>query len=424
MALATFPVADDGARPSGLDVDAASLVRLLSATADRDGRRLAFRDQKDRERWSGRPPLEWSYSVARTIVGRLSRFFSGLGLARGSAVGVALSSGPEAWLSLLAIEDAGLAACLLPVGWPAEKLAQAIEAANVQAVATQGVLADLRPAELFCTLASRYFGLRFVCAFGPQIPDGVIDLDCVILVEEAAPVGRTAEAEASGIGRVTFSARAGEPRPIYRPARSFAASVMSVVTSSDVQAEDRVLTLLGPDTHAGLVTGLGLAMLRGATLEAHGLFDGETLTKAMMEERPAHLVAPGWMEPALAQSGLADRLASTILVHRAPVRFKAKTALKRNVLDVLAFDEQALIAKRRSAAGHFGLSFDAADEAGLAANLLRVKHESDGSLAFAGPAADIRPFGRYGSASCDANSAWIPSDFKAELFAGMIIGVS
>ena len=237
MALATFPVADDGARPSGLDLDAASLVRLLSATADRDGRRLAFRDQKDRERWSGRPPLEWSYSVARTIVGRLSRFFSGLGLAQGSAVGVALSSGPEAWLSLLAIEDAGLAACLLPVGWPAEKLAQAIEAANVQAVATQGVLADLRPAELFCTLASRYFGLRFVCAFGPQIPDGVIDLDRVILVEEAAPVARTAEAEPSGIGRVTFSARAGEPRPIYRPARSFAASVISLATLTDVQAD-------------------------------------------------------------------------------------------------------------------------------------------------------------------------------------------
>jgi hypothetical protein len=291
---------------------------------------------------------------------------------------------------------------------------------------TQGVVAQERPAEQICALAARYFGVRFVCAFGPQAPDGVIDLDRVILAGESAPAALSPGGSYSDRGLVTFSLRSGEPQPIYRPASSLLASAASLLASAPATPADRVLTLLDPASHAGLSTGLAAALTSGATLEAHPLFDAAVLADAIASHgAPTHLVAPGWLEPALAESGLAERLASVTLVHRAPIRFKAKTFLKRNIVDVLAFDELALLAKRRSAAGEFALSLDETSaDGGLASNLLRVKLNSEGFVAFSGPAADARPFGRYGSASLHRKSGWISSGFKAEVFAGILIGAS
>jgi mycobactin salicyl-AMP ligase len=395
---------------------------LLAAAAERHGRGIAFRDQANREAWSGRPPLEWTYSVADKIVGRLAAFFARLGLTPGSAVGLCLPNGSEAWLSLLAVERAGLTPCLLPIGWPPGRLAEAVEGANVQAVVTQGVFAEDQPAELFCRLAAQYFSLRFVCAFGPRVPDGVIDLDRVILIGDAAvhPGQDPEELGASDPGRVTFSVRRGVPDPVYRPAESIAAAALDFLMEARIEPGDRIVTLLNPDTHAGLTTGLAAALVSGATLEAHGLFDAAALRDSIEGDGPpTHLVAPGWSETALSESGLPDRLASVILVYRAPIRFKARTLLRGRVLDVLAIDELALISRRRGAAGAFAMSLQPSD-----GSLLQIKQNEDGSIVFAGPAADIRPFGRYGPAPPNDGSVWTPSGFKADLFAGIVIGIS
>lgn len=412
---AARPIPADPAPPAR---EAMRLSTLLAAAAERHPERLALLDQPGREDWSGRPRIAWTARTADEIRRRLTAFFAGLGLAPGAVVGLCLPGGSEACLTLLAVEEAGLTPCLLPVAWDEPRLADAIEAAGVQVVVTQGVVGELRPAEAFCRLAARYFGLRFVAAYGPLVPDGVIDLDRVILSQEGAEPGPGASPDTAEGGIVTFSRRPGGGA-LYRPVRSVVAAAMSVLDAAPVEAGERILTLLAPDDHRGLTLGLTLGLLAGAALEHHGLFDGRGLAESLAQALPTHLVAPGWLEPQLAKGGLPPSVRSVVLVHDAPVRFKARTSLARRVVDVLALDEIALVARARRG-DRFALTLA---EPGGSAPFLRVRTGEDGLIEVAGAACDVRDFAR-GQAGPAPASEWRSTGFRAETFSGIVIGVA
>lgn len=401
---------------------AIGLSGRLAAAAERHGDRLAFRDQSNRESWSGRPPLEWTFGVAHSIVDRLAGFFTRLGLAPASPVGVCLPNGSEAWLTSLALDRAGLTACALPAGWAAADVSRAVEATSLQAIVTQGVLAADRPAETVCRLAAEHFSVRFVCAFGPQVPDGVIDLDRVMLVGDTN-VDHQPPSDAAA-GRVTFSPGKTPPEPIYRPLASVAAAAQNFSAAVGLEAGDHVITLMTPDSHAGLTTGMTAALVGGASLESHGLFESAVLRDAILgSSRPALLIAPGWCEPALAQSGVADRLKTIVLVHRPPIGFEARPLLRRNVVDVLAFGEMALVTRARAKGGQFAPPFDVSRGEDARPGSLRVRLDGDGVIELSGLAADTCAFGRHGPVSREF-SEWVSSGCSADLFAGVVIGVS
>ena len=142
----------------------------------------------------------------------------------------------------------------------------------------------------------------------------------------------------------------------------------------------------------------------------------------MTNDVPTHLVAPGWLEPAIAAAGLSSRLASTVLVHAAPIRFRAKMPLKENVVDVIAFDELALMARARDAAGRLTLALG--DDATGSGAFLRVRRDEDGAISFSGPAAEVRGYARAGMEDARSGTGWRNSGFKADVFAGIVIGIS
>ena len=190
----------------------------------------------------------------------------------------------------------------------------------------------------------------------------------------------------------------------------------SACTSSPSRAPKRRAT---PPTQSP--PGPPAAPSPGAAWGAHALFDPAALAEPLEGGRPAPLVPPGWLEGAIAEAGLAPRLASTILVHPAPIRFRAKAPLRENVVDVVAFDETALIARARDAAGRFAVSIG--DDA-PAHGLLKVRRDPDGTIRFAGPAAEVRPWVRGGTADASPLPEWPDSGFRADVFAGIVIGVS
>lgn len=394
---------------------------LLAAAVEQHPHRMAFGDQPDREAWSGRPRIAWTYANANHIVERLATFLSGLSLAPGTPVGICLPNGSEACVSILAVERADYLPCLLPAGWDEETLGEAVEAAHLGAVICQSRLAEERPSEAFCRLAARYFGLRFVCAFGPQVPDGVIDLDRAILDTEVDLPPLPGDGHA---GLVTFELRGGAPMPLFRPLSSVIAAAAHVLVAQAVEPGERILSLLAPDDHRSLTTGLMAALVAGASLDSLGLFDAASLDAFLRMETRTHLVVPAFMERHLAQAPLPACVASTVLVHEAPVRFKAKGDLKGAVTDVLGFGERASLARARSASGHLAVSLETdALESGPAGELLRVRREEDGTVSFAGPAAEIYPLRRGAPAIPAKLPEWHPSGFKADLFAGLVIGV-
>jgi hypothetical protein len=112
------------------------------------------------------------------------------------------------------------------------------------------------------------------------------------------------------------------------------------------------------------------------------------------------------------------------MVHEAPVRFRARGELKQPVTDVLAFGEVALISRARSPSGHLMLSLDedhGAEE--RPGDLLAIRRDAHGAIQFGGTAAEVYDFVRGAPLVPAQRPQWRSSGFKADLFAGIVIGV-
>jgi hypothetical protein len=409
------------------------LFNLLASRAAAHPDSIVFHDQPDGERWTGRVSGQWSAAFAFDCVCRLASYFASLDLPERAPLGICLTGGAEATLVLLAAERAGLIPFFLPLTANWAEVARQIEAAGIQAVVTQARAGEQRPSERMSEIAAGYFRLRFLMAFGPDVSDGVVDLDEMVATAGPKPTITPTISAVSTISTISAISikepglislpRYPGARPVYRPSRSLVAASAAILVSAGIRPGDRLLTLLAPDDLRGLATGPVAALLTGASLETHGVFDAATLLASLESDTPTHLVAPGWLEPALARLDLPESIATLILVHDAPVRFRAHNALQHRVVDVLAFDETALIAGARTQTGLFTLSLDAGADGGLS-DLLSAHVDQDATVSFRGLAANVSEVGPADWPNWDGSDEWHVSRFKADLFAGIVIGVS
>jgi len=398
----------------------------------------AFIDQANRNGWSGRPSSSWTFAEADDVCSRLADYFVSLGLPSRAMVGVSLPNGSEAAVVLAALDRAGLNACLLPVAWSDDALSAATENLGIACIVTQSRIGPLRPAEIWRGIAAGYFGLRFIVSFGPSVPDGVVDLDRVVLddlaqvPDDLAEVADDLAQTATGTqprshadcGFVSFEERGEAVTPCFRTWNSSLAAARVFLSAARYEPGDRVVSLLAQDDHRSLTTGLIAALAAGAGIEFHGLFSGRTLLSSLAGEGPKRIVAPGWIEADLARLELGPAVHGVVLVHQAPVRFKARAPLTFGVVDALAFGELALLAKPRTARGQFALSLDApaVEDPASQSQLLSVRRDEDGQIQFRGLAASTSEVTRGGIGS--AQVGWRSSGYTAEVFAGIVIGVS
>lgn len=340
------------------------LASALSAVARLHPQRVALRDSGDRRAWSGRPPITWTYEAASEIVGRLARGILAWRLPPGSRIGLSFAGGAEAVLAHLAVEAAGHLPCPLSPVWDADALSAAVEAAGLVAILTEGRRGSRRPAEELAFTALRHFGLRFIAAFGPGLPDGVISLDAMALergIVEPRP----------GCGFLTF-AGADPRRPVRRDAAAFASLVAA--HRARLPTPERILTLLPGHDLRGLATGIGMALASSATLEGVVPFDVLAFQTSLLRPVPTRLVVPGPFEAALAETTLPWTVRAVDVVHRAPVRLPEPSA--RDVagppcLDVLVLDEDAILTRPR---GRWDIPEDDSadpDEAGSLGSVVR-----------------------------------------------------
>jgi hypothetical protein len=316
------------------------LAASLFAAARRQPRRTVLRDAGDRAAWNGRPAITWTYEAAAEIVGRLARGIVAWRLPAGSCVGLGFAGGAEASLAYLAVEAAGHIPCPLSPVWDAHALSTAIESGKLAAVLTEGRRGSRRPAEEFAQAAIRLYGLRFIAAFGPGLPDGVISLDAMALE-------RGVMAPLPSRGLVTFAG--GDPRrPVYRAADALDAAVAAHVER--LPGAERILTLLPPHDLRGLVTGLGTALASGAMLETLIPFDTLAFQATLSRPVPTRLVIPATFETAVAGMTLPWTVRAIDVVHRPPVRLPEPSAQDFNGpprLDVLVLDEDAILTRPR-----------------------------------------------------------------------------
>lgn len=402
------------------------LGALLNATARRHPERVAFTDPSDKPGWSGRPAITWTYAAAAEIVARLAAGLRGWPLPPESRVGLCMAGSAESLLSLLAIEAAGHVPCLLPVTWDEERLVSAVQSAGICAILSQSRLGAAAPAERLCQVAARHFGLRYLAAFGPDVPDGVINLDAVVLNERGDAIPGPAPCG----GLVSF-ARGDPARPVHRAGEALVAAVAGYLVSARVGPGERILSLMPPGDLPALVTGLGAMLVSGASLETLPVFTSRAFAAALARPVPTHLVAPAFLEVNLAGHALPETLRSISLVHRAPARLSGRTqrrgsprALRLDtIIDVVAFDETAILAGARGTGSDVALALAKPERLGLPAGLMAMRREADGRLAFRGQACAAAALRRGIPAPAPAD-AWHPSRFEATLFAGIATAVT
>jgi len=392
----------------GLPLRAQRLSTLLAATAQVDPHRIALVDPRGKPGWSGRPAIVWTYGTASEIVARLADGLDGWRLPAESRIGLAVQDGVEGALAFLAVEAAGHIPVLLPALLDEDGLVTAVQAAGISAILSQSRFGEARPAERMCRVAARYFGLRYLGAFGPGVPDGVIKLDAMV-VDQA----RRRTAPGPG-GVVTFAG--GDPaRPIHRSAEALAAAIAAHCVSARMSPGDRLLTLLPGSDLRGLVTGLGSALMSGAAFEPLPMFDAARFAEALARPVTTHLVVPAALEANLAASRLPATLASIVLTHRAPARLPPHRLPARargaTVIDVVAFEETALLTGARPD-GDVALALAAPERVNPLSTLMNLRRDPEGALAFRGRACHAGALQR-GIPQPDFPDDWLFTPFRS-----------
>ncbi|MCC6949006.1 MAG: acyl--CoA ligase [Bradyrhizobiaceae bacterium] len=324
-----------------------SLDALFRANAVGRPELTALVDPPNKQRFADLPARRLTYDETDLAVEHLARRLRELGLPDGSVVAIQLPNIVETVVSLLAVARAGLTAVPVPTAWRRSDLLAALGRVEPKAMITLSQLDGERRAETACEVAAELFSLSFPCAFGTDLPDGVIGLELDCSVPE--PSGQSANGHAlRGSTILTFDAAADGFFPVARSDAQWLAAGLSVLLEARAESGDTIVSTLPPSSLAGiggavlpwLLSGGALELIHGAALPPIGAVD---------KSRRAHLIAPATALPELA-SDQSKPFSSCIGVHRRPQSLGLDFSPLRSerVVDLMSFGEIGMVSLRRS----------------------------------------------------------------------------
>lgn len=330
-----------------------TLVDLFVSTANLNGQALAFAEPLT----SGGRVTRRTYAEAAETVDNLLQRIEEIGLDPGSRIALAMGGSVESPLALLAVLKAGMVPCLLPPWLPAGDLSKALGDSGAEAVVTVAALGALKPAEIMRAACAMDDGPRFILAFGDRLPAGVVPLSDAMAQGGSSDFFNVFDASRSRPTPVlTLSRGPTGPLWIEHDQEALIARGLGVVTRANLGSAEAILSTLAPLSAAALATGLVPALLTGATLHLHGVFESAKLLDQLAMMSKPHLVAPAALERALLQADLlgGPAVSSTLLLHRPPARMDQRERARRQdspVIDLLALGEKGLAIGQRDARG-------------------------------------------------------------------------
>ena len=113
------------------------------------------------------------------------------GLAADAVVGIQLPNTVESIMTILGVMRAGMIAAPLPLLWRRADAVAALGRAGAKALITCGRADGFNHCQLAMRIASELFSIRYVCAFGSNLPDGVVPFDEVAGGRERAACRRS-----------------------------------------------------------------------------------------------------------------------------------------------------------------------------------------------------------------------------------------
>lgn len=377
----------------------ATLDELFRRAGVRAPQALALCDPPNRDQFTDGAPRSLTYAEADRAISALAARLHGLGLRTDAVIAIQLPNTIEGVVTLLGVLRAGMIAAPLPLLWRQHDIAAALRGVGAKAIIAWGRAGAEQPAKSAMLAAAELFPIRHVCAFGCDLPDGVVPLDDVF-----EPSGNLVHAPvrpgpaAAHVAVLTFDVASSGIMPVARNAEQLTAGGRCVFLGAGLAEGANILSTIPPSSFAGIALTVVPWLLSGGTLALHHGCDPKALDAQSETVADAVLVLPG---PALAPLADAGRLLSyktIIALWRAPERLAncAPWYHEAAVTDVAAFGETGLIAGARRANGRpapiplgpIGAARDAAE----AAAMIETGRTRTGTLALRGPMVPTQAF--------------------------------
>ena len=322
---------------------------------------LALVDPDDRGRFTGGKPRRLTYAEADRIVTAIAQRLRGMGLPTDAIIGIQLPNIVENILTILGVMRAEMIAAPLPLLWRRAETIGALARIGVKALITCSHVGTFNHADLALHLAAELFSVRYVCAFGQNLPDGVVPFDDLIAActsDPAAPYDCERIGNASShVAAVTFDICEGGIVPVARNHSELLAGGLAVLLESRLSPEANILSALAPASLAGISVTLLPWLLSGGALILHQPFDPDALTRQRAEHRCSAIVVPAAVAFTLPEIGIfigGERI-SVIAAWRSPELFAASPVWRTSnseIVDVSIFGEIAIVPARRGPDGN------------------------------------------------------------------------
>lgn len=320
----------------------------------------ALVDAENRQSFTDGKPRRLSYAEADRTVAAIARRLRSMELPTDSVIGIQLPNIVENILTILGVMRAEMIAALVPLLWRRAEAVEALGRIDAKALITCGHVGTFDHAGFARQLAADVFSIRYVCAFGQNLPDGVVPFDDLMAAETSDPVGQCdweRQGNASShVAAVTFDTAEAGIVPVARTHSELLAGGLAVVLEGRLSAEVNILSAVAPVSFAGLSLTLLPWLLSAGTLVLHHPFEPDVLTRQVPEHRCGVVILPGPVASALAESGIfagAERILviaawrSPELVATSPAWHETNPAF----VDVSIFGETAIVPARRGPDG-------------------------------------------------------------------------
>ena len=242
--------------------------------------------------------------------------------------------------------------------------------------------------------AVEIFPIRYVAAFGSELPDGVVALDDLFDVEKPQPpeLDRArAGNRAAHLAVITWETTADSLVPVARSHAEIIGGGLAVLLEGRFENGATFLSTLPSSSFAGLAVTVLPWLISGSTLMLHHSFDPETLAQQLREGCDAAIL-PAPVVPRLADAGLLANARTVIGFWRAPEHMNNAPVWRENstsFLDVACFGETCIVPARRGESGKpapIPLGIVTAPREGAGAVLVaEATYSGNRSLALSGP---------------------------------------
>ncbi len=320
----------------------------------------ALADASNRSSFTDGTPRRLSFAEADDAVDAIAAQLHGMGLPSDAIVGIQLPNIVENILVLLGVLRAGMTAAPLPLLWRHAEAVAALARIGAKALITCGRVGAFNHAQFAMGVAADVFSIRYVCAFGQALPDGVVAFDDLITAGAGEPAAladhhRTDDAD-TRLAAITFDIGDGGIVPVARTHRELLAGGMAITRETALTPEGGVLSAITPASFSGICLTLLPWLIGGGILTLHHPFEPGRLVHQRRADRCAALIVPGPLAFGIAETGAlaVESNISVIAAWRSPERLDAGPAWRESdisLTDVSIFGEAGMIASRRDNAG-------------------------------------------------------------------------